>query len=271
MSAADHVDLHVHTDFSDGEFSPRRTAELALASGLRAMAITDHDTMEGLMGFTAPPGLEVVPGVERKAWWHDTELHVLGYWADWAYLKAHSRAEKEREARNAAIIEKLRADGVDVSLEELLAKKKGVVGRPHIGELLAEKGYFPDSRAAFDAWLGEGKPYYVPLIRPTVPDTAAELRASGAKVVLAHPYQYRFSADELAELIGLCADCGFHGVECYYSGYSPEASGSLIRLTVRAGLCVTGGSDFHGARRPERKLGEPPVPYALLEILKEKP
>lgn len=271
MGAADRIDLHVHTDFSDGEFSPLRTAALALEAGLRAMAITDHDTMEGLTGFTAPPGLEVVPGVERKAQWHDTDLHVLGYWGDWAYLKTHSRAAEYRMERNAAVIDKLRADGIDISMEELLALKKGTVGRPHIGELLANKGYFPSARAAFDEWLGEGKPYYVPLLRPTVPEAAAELRAAGAKVVLAHPYQYRFPEDELAELIRLCADCGFHGVEVYYSGYSPEASRALIRLAARAGLCVTGGSDFHGARRPERKLGEPPVPYALLEILKEKP
>lgn len=271
MGAADRIDLHVHTDFSDGEFSPRRTAEMALAAGLRAMAVTDHDTMEGLADLTPPPGLEIVPGVERKAWWHDRELHVLGYWCDWAYLKAHSRAEAQRAARNAAIIERLRADGVDISLEELYAMKKGVVGRPHIGELLMRKGCFPTVQAAFDEWLAEGKPYYVPLIRPTVDETAAELRDAGAKVVLAHPYQYRFPPEELAELVRFCADRGFHGVEVYYSGYAPEASRALIRLAAGAGLCITGGSDFHGARRPERKLGVPEVPYALLEVLKETP
>ena len=271
MGAADRIDLHVHTDFSDGEFSPLLTCELALAAGLRAMALTDHDTMEGLADLTPPSGIEIVPGIERKAWWHGRELHVLGYWCDWAYLKAHSRAEEDRMARNAAIIEKLRADGVDISMEELLARKKGVVGRPHIGELLAEKGYFPNARAAFDQWLGEGKPYYAALRRPTPEETAAELRAAGAKVVLAHPYQYRFPPEELAELVRFCADKGFHGVEVYYSGYTPEASRALIRLAAGAGLCVTGGSDFHGARRPERKLGAPEVPYALLEILKETP
>ena len=270
MSAADRIDLHVHTTFSDGEFSPLRTAEMALAAGLRAMAVTDHDTMEGLEGFTPPPGIEIIPGIERKAWWHDTELHILGYWGDWAWLKAHARADADRRARNAAIVEKLRADGIDISMEELLARKRGVVGRPHIGELLAEKGYFPNARIAFDEWLAEGKPYYAALNKTTVPDTAAELRAAGARVVLAHPYQYRFPAEELAELVRLCADSGFHGMEVYYSGYTPEASRALIRLAAGAGLTITGGSDFHGARRPERKLGLPEVPYALLEMLKEK-
>ncbi|MBR4692647.1 MAG: PHP domain-containing protein [Oscillospiraceae bacterium] len=269
-TAGDRVDLHAHTDYSDGDLSPEGLAEMAVGAGLRALAVTDHDTMEGLAGLTPPPGLELVPGVERKADWEGIEIHVLGYDGDWEILRAFPHVEKDRNERNAAIVEKLRADGVDISLEELYARKKGVVGRPHIAALLAEKGYFPDLRAAFDGWLGEGAPYYVPITRQTVPEVAGELRAAGAKVVLAHPFQYTRDGERLRRLARLCADSGFHGMEVYYSGYTAADSALLRRLAESLDLCVTGGSDYHGAKRPERVLGQPEVPYALLAALREK-
>ena len=267
MSKEDRIDLHTHTEFSDGDLSPRALLALAAEKGLRAVAITDHDTMEGLAGLTPPLGLELVPGIERKADWEGIEIHILGYYGDWEILRRFPHVEKDR---NAAIVSLLRASGVDISLEALYARKKGVVGRPHIAQLLVEKGYFPTVKQAFDHWLSEGCPYYVPIARQSVPEVASELRQAGAKVVLAHPLQYALDEERLLRLARLCADSGFHGMEVYYSGYPSPASEELRRLAERLGLCVTGGSDFHGKKRPERVLGGPQVPYALLAVLREK-
>ena len=261
------ADLHVHTCYSDGAFSPAEVVRMAREAGLSAVAITDHDTMEGLRDLPPAPGVEVIPGIERKADWHGTEIHILGYGADWEVLRRFPQVEREREERNAAMIFKLRAAGVDVSLEELKARKKGVIGRPHIARLLVEKGYFSTVRQAFDEWLSEGKPYYVPIARQSVPEVAAQLLEAGAKVALAHPLQYALPARELRELAALCARSGFSGMEVYYSGYTPEQSAALAALAEELGLCLTGGSDFHGPLRPERVIGGAGVPYPLLKKL----
>ncbi len=266
----DRIDLHCHTDYSDGEFSPAQTVEMALRAGLRALAITDHDTMEGFLSLGPVPGLELVPGIERKADYKGIELHILGYDPDWEVLRRFPQVEREREERNAAMVSRLRSGGVDISLEELKSRKKGVIGRPHVARLLVEKGYFSSVRQAFDEWLSEGKPYYVPIARETPREVAAQLRASGAKVVLAHPLQYELPEEGLRELVKLCAENGFHGMEVYYSGYTPAQSAALAALAEEFGLCLTGGSDFHGPKRPERVLGGVDVPYSLLEKLRAK-
>ena len=261
------IDLHCHTDYSDGTFSPSEVAEMALRAGLRALAITDHDTMEGFLSLGEVPGLELVPGIERKAWWEGVELHILGYGGDWERLRRFPQVEHAREARNAAMVEKLRAGGIDISLPELKSMKKGVVGRPHMARLLMEKGYFPTVQQAFDEWLGEGKPFYVPSLQESVQEVAAELRSSGARVVLAHPLEYKLSPEDLRRLAAFCRDSGVQGMEVFYSGYMAAESAALAALAEQFGLCLTGGSDFHGPRRSERVLGKPQVPYVLLEKL----
>ncbi len=266
----DRCDLHCHTVYSDGELTPRELAEAGRRRGLRALAITDHDTMEGLAELEPVPGIEIVPGIERKAWWEGVEIHILGYYADWEILRRFPHVERDRVERNAAIVAKLRADGVDISMEELNARKKGVVGRAHIADLLVAKGYFPTVGAAFGAWLADGGPYYVPITRQTVPEVASELRAAGARVALAHPLQYKLSGEKLETLAGLCADSGFHGMEVWYSGYTEAQSAALLALAKKLDLCPTGGSDYHGSRRPDRTVGGATAPYAMLAALREK-
>ena len=270
MNHSDRAALHCHSYYSDGELSPQAAAEEAGRVGLRALAITDHDTMKGLQELKGVPGLEIVPGIERKAYWEDIEIHVLGYDCDWETLRRNPHVERDRSERNAAMIALLRADGVDVSMEELNAMKKGVVGRPHIAALLVKKGYFPTVREAFDTWLGIGKPYYVPIARQPVEALAEELRAAGGKVVLAHPYEYELGEERLEALARLCADSGFHGMEAWYSGYTPAETEALLRLAKKLDLCPTGGSDYHGSQRPDRVIGGAASPYAMLEALREK-
>ena len=264
------IDLHIHTDYSDGTHTPAEVAEMAKAAALRAIAITDHDTMEGWEALGPVEGLEIIPGIERKAEWEGTEIHVLGYGVSWDTLKDHARIIEERDRRNAAVVALLRNDGVPISMEELTKRKKGVIGRPHIAQLLVDKGYFPTVRMAFDEWLGEGKKYYVPLARQSVPEVADELRDAGGRVVLAHPQEYALSDADLRRLLALCRDCGFSGMEVFYSGYTEEYIAYLLGLCREFALLPTGGSDYHGERRPERIIGGIAATYDLWEALKAR-
>ena len=264
------IDLHIHTDYSDGTHSPAEVVEMAKAASLRAIAITDHDTMEGWDSLGPVEGIEVIPGIERKAEWEGKEIHVLGYGTKWDILRRQEGIIEARERRNAAVVKLLQDDGVAITLEELSRMKRGVIGRPHIAQLLVDKGYFPTVRSAFDEWLGEGKKYYVPLARQSVPEVAAELRAAGGIVVLAHPQEYDLSDHDLRRLLKLCRESGFGGMEVYYSGYSDEYIHYLLSLAAESGLLPTGGSDYHGERRPGRIIGGVDAAYELWEALKAR-
>ena len=262
------IDLHIHTDYSDGTHTPAEVVQMAKAASLRAIAITDHDTMEGWEALGPVEGIEIIPGIERKSEWEGIEIHVLGYNVSWDTLKDHARIIDERNRRNAAVVELLRADGIPISMEELSRRKKGVIGRPHIAQLLVDKGYFPTVRKAFDEWLGEGQKYYVPLKRQSIPEVAAELKDAGGVVVLAHPQEYGLSDPDLRRLLALCRDCGFSGMEVWYSGYTDEYIRYLLGLCKEFGLLPSGGSDYHGERRPERIIGGVEATYDLWEALK---
>lgn len=264
------IDLHIHTDYSDGTHSPQEVVQMAKAAKLRAIAITDHDTMEGWEALGPVEGLEVIPGIERKAEWEGIEIHILGYGADWAELNRQTHILEEREARNRAVVEKLQAAGINITTEELRSRKKGVIGRPHIAELLVEKGYFPTVRKAFDEWLGEGKPYYAPLSRQSLSEAASELRNAGARLVLAHPQEYALSDTALRRLLLQCRECGFAGMEVWYSGYTAEYREYLLRLSRTYDLLPVGGSDYHGERRPERVIGGVDAGYELWEALRAR-
>lgn len=275
------VDLHAHTTASDGTFTPEQLVQYAAEKGLAAVAITDHDTVEGAAH--APElaekyALEVVPGIEISAEYLGYGIHILGYFVDPA-AEAMARVLDwvidERKRRNRQIIELMRADGVDVSAETLAARYPGaVIGRPHLAAALAENGLCASVQDGFDRYLSEGKKYYLP--RKYLPlDTAFEcIRLSGGKAVFAHPLQYRMDEGALLALTRRLTDAGCAGMECLYSGYTPEQSEYLRGIARRFGLCVTGGSDFHGNRKPHIDLGsgtgELAVPYEVLEELRSR-
>ena len=264
------IDLHVHTCFSDGSDTPEELFAKALQLGLKAVAITDHDCTDGLEA--APPaGLERINGVELNTQADGREVHVLGYFFDPAVLNIRERAERDRNERNSRILELLaQKEGIVITLEELRSRKPvGNLGRPHIADALARRGLFPDRFTAFAAWLDAGKPYYVPR-RSFTPEEAAEcIRGAGGKAVLAHPLQYQLSSEDLRALVRRCREAGFTGLEAYYSGYAPAEREMLCRLAADFGLCVTGGSDYHGPGRPSCPLGGAGVPYSLLEALRQ--
>jgi len=262
------VDLHTHTRFSDGVLSPEALVALALERGLDALAITDHDTVEALPAARAAAGarLELLTGIEISSAEGGQEFHVLGYGLDPDHRPLRERLERfraERLSRAEAMVERLRALGVVVDRDEVVARAgEGVVGRPHLADALVRAGHADDVDDAFRRFLGNDGAAYVP--RPAFrPDEAIELiRAAGGVSVLAHPGAHL--PDRVIESL---AARGLRGIEAWH----PQHGGSTVRryqaLAARLGLLVTGGSDFHG---PDRGmgLGDLPVPWAALEALK---
>lgn len=257
------VDLHTHSDVSDGSESPERIIELARDARLTSVALTDHDTLEGLpRAQTAADrlGVRLIPGVELSCEWPNGGCHIVVLWLGPTTGPLQDRLHElqvARDGRNERILEQLGRLGIVIDPADLAAQSGGgVTGRPHIAALLVEQGVVSSVREAFDEYLGNGKPAYVDRARLT-PEEAIELaRASGAVTVLAHPHtlgcdnaaQYRQAFERLAE-------AGLAGVECWYGEYSPAYRQSMVQMTRSHGLVPSGGSDFHGSYKPGLSLG----------------
>lgn len=273
------IDLHVHTAASDGTDSPDWVAMLAHALGLAAVAVTDHDTVAGLeqaAGAGAKLGVEIIPGIELSADYEGQEVHILGYFIDPddpALQKAIAAASDARRRRNESILTALAADGFRVSPAALSASCPGTPGRPHIADLLVQGGYAESTGDAFDRYLGIGRPYYRPRELMSLEQAAAVIRAAGGVVSLAHPMKYGLDKDGREALVRFARAAGCQAVEAYYSTHTPSQQSELLSLAARYGMAVSGGSDYHGARRPRTQLGSGiggnlVVPYKILDSLR---
>lgn len=271
-----YVDLHIHTTASDGSFAPEDVVEMAAQEGYRAIAITDHDNTAGLPAARAAGarlGVEVVPGIELSTDYAGGEVHILGYFIDPGAESLSDLLETalaHREERNTRICAVLRAAGVDVTMEELREKFPGaVLGRPHIGQVMAEKGYVSDVKQAFREYLGKGARCYVPKVNMSMERAIDRILRAGGRPVLAHPYQYELGDAGLRRLIETAKTLGAVGMECVYSKYDEAQTAALLALCGEYDLAPTGGSDFHGASKPNILIGTTKAPYAYLERLKE--
>lgn len=273
------IDLHTHSTASDGSLTPRALAEAAARAGLSAVAITDHDTVDGAGEFLAACaeyGVEGIAGVEISAKFR-TEMHILGLFIDYtdtAFLKELSFLKNARSIRNREMIEKLSDAGFDISESDILALKPGATlentGRAHIASVLASRGAVASIQEAFDLYLSKGMPFYVP--RKTYPpkESIELIKKAGGLAVLAHPIYITRDRDELTELLGDLKSCGLDGVEVMYSKYDAEYTAMCGNIADRLGLLKTGGSDFHGANKPDIELGHVfggAVPYEFYEEL----
>lgn len=256
------IDLHTHTQVSDGTDSPGELVRRAKAIGLHALAITDHDTIAGLPEAQqegAALGIEVIRGCEISARGDDTEMHILGLWLPedatvleqtLADLRAH------RDTRNVVIVEKLQALGLDVSYEEVLEASRGeAVGRPHIATVLINKGFATDWQDAFVRYLGyKGKAFAPKEILG--PEEAVSLLAGmGATVSLAHPCLSMHSRDAIEQLVRRLKEHGLTAIEAYHSDQSQAEQRFCVDIAARYGLALTGGSDYHGTAKPRISLG----------------
>ncbi len=273
------IDLHIHTTESDGTLTPAETVRLAHELGLRAIAVTDHDTAAGYPSAAAAGerlGVEVVPGIEISTTYHGP-VHILGYYIDPLSPELAPVLDwviRDRDERNRRMAERMAADGIPVDYAEMQRRFGSAIGRPHFARILVECGLARDVRDAFDRYVEKGQRYYEPRHFLSLERCISILRASGGIPVLAHPFQYRLDEAGLRELIECAMGFGLEGIECRYSGYDASQTAYLLSLAAEYGLLPTGGSDYHGAPKPQNRLGfgtgDLEVPYAYLEGLKKR-
>ncbi|AVX20236.1 hypothetical protein SAMN02745885_02356 [Carboxydocella sporoproducens DSM 16521] len=274
------IDLHTHTTASDGTFRPAELVELAYKQGLAALAITDHDVVDGLAEGIARGrelGLPVISGVEISVEWQGREMHILGYYIDHQHpqlLQNLAQLREFRAQRNPKMVEKLQALGIEITMAEVEAKAQGqVVGRPHFAAVLLEKGVVSSVNEAFDKYLARGGLAYVPKERLTPREGITLIRQAGGVPVLAHPRYLGLAQSQLVDLARELRDYGLAGIEVYYSENSEADTAQARAVAEELGLVMTGGTDFHGTNKPEIQLGRGhgnlSIPYSLVEELEK--
>ncbi len=267
------VDLHSHTTASDGSLSPAELVREAVRRGVRVLAITDHDSTEGLAEAFAEaarqPPLQIVPGIEINCDVEGAEIHVLGYCMDYeaAWFQDFCRHQREeRRARVHRMVARLAELGMPIDPERVFAiVREGSAGRPHVARAMVERGYVKSVREAFDKYLGSGKPAHVPRAKLTPAEAVRLIRRARGVPVLAHP-----GLADRDRLIPDLIAAGLMGIESYYPEHSAGQTASYVQMCRDRGLLATGGSDFHGPRVRAGSLGTPPVPMAVWEALKAK-
>ena len=274
------IDLHTHTDISDGSESPENTVRHAKELGMRAIAVTDHDSINGVKAAQKAGekyGVEVVPGMELTCGWYDKEVHILAYDLDPDSDRLPpvlSWVVEDRNERNRKMIDLLARDGIMIDLDELQAKHSGsTIGRPHFAMCLIEEGIADSVTDAFNRFLDPGRKYYVRRHFLSLEDAVGLIISAGGKAVIAHPRQYRISSESLTELMQRGAAAGVSGLECFYSGYGPEDNAKYLAMAEKYGFCPTAGSDWHGSHKPHIHMGsgidgELCAPYEILTNLR---
>lgn len=276
------IDLHVHSTASDGSLTPRQVVMQAKADGLRAIALTDHDTVAGLDEALAAGrefGLEVIPGIEISAHHEPGSMHILGYFIDHyadGLQQQLTILQQARAARNPNIIAKLQALGVAITMAEVEAMAGGgQLGRPHIAQVLVRKGYARDFQDAFDRFIGNHAPAYVKKFRFPPAEAIKMIREAGGLAVLAHPFTLEYgSPQQLYAILQELKSYGLAGVEVFYPEHTPEQQELYQRLAAALELLPTGGSDYHGEIKPQVQLGQVGqgrhLPYEILERLRQR-
>jgi 3',5'-nucleoside bisphosphate phosphatase len=276
------IDLHSHTDESDGTFTPAELVAEGVRVGLRALSITDHDTFAGYdaaVPYAAEAGLELICGIELSTRYQGASVHLLGYfpvappsaelrtWLGWML--------EMRRDRNIRLIAKLQSLGLNITLAEVEKIGRTLTGRPHFARILVEKGYATDLQNAFDLYLDETARGFVQRQEVPMEEALERILASGGVPSLAHPNRVaKNNWEKLAAYVEDLAGLGMRAIEVYHSDHSPENVSYYASLAERFNLGITGGSDFHGANKPLISLGTGKrnnlnVPDSLAEKLKE--
>jgi 3',5'-nucleoside bisphosphate phosphatase len=262
------IDLHIHSTASDGSYAPAELLRMASRLGLEAIAITDHDILEGSrIAFSGeiPANLKLLSGVEISVnppgeCQIDGSMHVLGYGIDLDHqplAEALAELRQARDERIPAILKRLRQAGIEIDLESVTEQTGGgAIGRPHVANVLVRMGAARDIDDAFDKYLGNGRPAYVDKFRLDCRRAFDLIRGAGGVPVLAHPFLIRSrQADWMAPLFKRLADLGLMGVEAYYSKHPPEVVANIKSAARQFSLLITGGSDFHGDLTPDIQMG----------------
>jgi predicted metal-dependent phosphoesterase TrpH len=268
-------DLHTHSTFSDGTATPAENVRLAIERGLEGLAVTDHDTSDGVPEARAEAGddLRIVPGLELSAEHDGASLHVLGYWVDLDHPGLRDelrRLHDTRFRRGELIVEKLQALGYDLSFEQVRAiAGDDLIARPHIAQAMVEAGIVATEKEAFDRYISDDGPAYVPKHALAPVDALALIRDAGGACVLAHPGMWRGSEAVPEELIEAMADGGMAGLEVDHPDHDEAQRVHYGSIAARLGLVRTGASDCHGARYDFR-LGSETTPAELVDELRSR-
>ena len=272
------IDLHSHTNESDGSASPPELLDIARRVGVGILAITDHDTLAGYdraLPIATAAGIDLICGIELSAKLNGHSAHLLGYFLKDGELRAFREWIKElqssRRERNIRLAARLRELGIDLTIEEAEARGRAITGRPHFAQLIVEKGYAATIQEAFDQYLDAAAPGYVQRKEPEFFDAIKEVRKAGGIASLAHPVRLR---SDVAEVLPQLSESGLNAIEAYHTDHTPADTQLFLSLAKRYDLLVTGGSDFHGTAKPDVELGKGrggnlQIPSDLVEQLRK--
>lgn len=257
------IDLHTHSRASDGSYTPSDLVAHAAERGISVLALTDHDSVAGNAEAAAAAvnaGIRFLPGIELDIEWKPGECHLLGLDLKEVRPELVSllvRLNDDRRNRNTEIADRMRSSGIDIDLERVEALAAGgTVGRPHFAQYLVETKVVKNRQQAFDRYLAKNRPYFIDRKSINLDEGIAAVRASGGVPILAHPMSLYVSWGHLAEVITGFRDRGIVGLEAWHPAARVVECQRLEDLAHSLGMCVTAGSDFHGAARPDRKIGK---------------
>ncbi|TVM03763.1 MAG: transcription antitermination factor NusB [Candidatus Brocadia sp. WS118] len=266
------ADLHIHTTYSDGTMTPEEVVDDAIRRGISAIAITDHDTIDGLViacRYGEGKKLHIIPGIEFSSYLNPSEVHILGYFIDVNNVflrKIIQQSRDDRVNRIHAIVEKLHKLHVDIDPQEILTLAgRGSPGRMHVAEMIWQHGYCSTILESFSKYIGDNKPAYVPKKTLTSQQAIELIRDAGGVSVLAHP-----GLTQRDNVIEDLVKCGLQGIEVYYPSHTPQAVKRYLKIAKKYNLAITGGSDFHGERRVNCPIAKVTVPGDLVRKLRQR-
>ena len=274
------VDLHVHSNASDGTFSPAELVTAAKKAGLSAFALTDHDTVSGIdeaVEAAKGTGIEVIPGIEISTGFLNREIHIVGLCIDYKSKKFRDAIGDEvqrRTSRNEKLIKLFNEHGFNVTMDAMHEMFPGsIITRAHFARYLVKTGVVKDNNEAFRKYLGDGMPLFVPKERKNPEQAIDMIRAANGVPILAHPLLYHLTEKELDSICGLFKEYGLMGIESMYSTYSGFDELFVKNLAGKHCLLESGGSDFHGANKPDIRLGvgrgNLMISYSYLQAVKD--
>lgn len=256
------IDLHTHTCNSDGSLTSTELIDYALYKGLDKIAITDHDTVAGLdeaISYAADKDIEVIPGVELSTEWRDKDIHIVGLDIDYkedGFVSFLKEFVDSRDVRNEKMCRLLTQAGMPMTYDELKDRfPDSVITRGHYARFMLEKGYTSYLKEAFERYIGDNGPYFVPREKTTAADGVKLIRRAGGIPIIAHPLLYHMNWDRIQELTDELKAVGLMGIEAIYTTNSEAEERETRRFAEKNGLLISGGSDYHGEAKPKTDLG----------------
>ena len=271
-------DLHTHSTYSDGTYTPAQLIQAAQEAGLSAIVLSDHNTVAGLPSFleaAADSGIEAVPGIEFSTEYLGTELHILALYVQPQHYETINALLEQflqrKDRSNFELIQRLNQAGIVLDYEKIKQESAGSINRAVIGAEMVRLGYCESVKQAFSDWLSPKKGFYIPPLRPDAFETIAFIKSLGAVAILAHPF-LNLNEAELRVFLQKAKQAGLDGMEVYYSTYDAETTALAENIAEEYGILKSGGSDFHGGNKPDIRLGVGKgnlvIPLSLLEKIK---